>query len=507
MNEFRSRFGLRFKFAVWTIFFVIIVIASLVLYFTQRQINLLKEEVERNGAALAVSLAAAAAEPYAIDEDLTLVMLSANVREANPHVVYCTITDTNEIIKVHPDSTELWGKPFAYAKKLRKLREINAGAGYKVILSLGPLGYDIKAPIVAEDPKTGHKRVLGYVHLGLSRAVIQKAIREAYQGILYVAILFTAIGIIGVFVLTGFIVRDLKRLAEDIAEIGKGNLDHPVQVRSRDEVGMIAFAVRRMAQNLKEAQEKLLETERFKHEVEIAQRIQSILLPRSLPQIPGYQVSGFYRAARLVGGDYYDFVRMAGGRWGFILADVAGKGVGASLIMVMTRTLVNVEAPFTEDPKELLTTLHNELAGEIPEDMFVTALVGVLQPKEGNLRLASAGHNPPVFYRDGKAILLELEGAVLGLPLLTPQQYAEAMEVKELLLKPGDLLVAYTDGVTEAVNAQGEQFGEERLLKVVEEAGAGSAEGVKHAILDALEEFTRGAEQSDDITLLIIKKL
>ena len=507
MNEFKKRFGLRFKFALWTIFFVLFVIASIVLYFTQRQINLLKEEVEHNGAALAVSLAAAAAEPYAIDEDLTLVMLSANVREANPHVVYCTITDTNEIIKVHPDSTELWGKPFSYVKKLKRLREIVTGAGYRVLLSLGPLGYDIRAPIIIEDPKTGRRRTVGYVHLGLSRAVIQRAIKEAYQGVIYVAVLFTALGIVGVFILTGFVVRDLKRLAEDIAEIGKGNLDHPVQVRSRDEVGMIAYAVRKMARNLKEAQEKLLETERFKHEVEIAQRIQTILLPKSLPQIPGYQISGFYRAARLVGGDYYDFVRMAGGRWGFILADVAGKGVGASLIMVMTRTLVNVEAPFTEDPKDLLTTLHNELVGEIPEDMFVTAVVGVLEPKEGRLKLASAGHNPPVFWRRGKAVLLEMEGAVLGLPLLTPEQYSEAMEVKELLLEPGDLLVAYTDGVTEAMNARGEQFGEERLLAVVQEAGAGSAEAVKEAILDALEEFTRGAEQSDDITLLIVKKV
>jgi len=509
--KFRKRFGLRLKFALWTTFFVLLMIAGVFLYFINRQINTLTEEMERNGIALATSFSAAAKEPFIFDDDLTLVTMAANVKKSNPGILYCVITDTEEIIKAHPDSVLLRDKPFKYSRNLKVKREVitDTTEGFPVLIAEDPSRYDIRAPIVAKEPKTGKLSEIGYVHLGFSKEPIALAVRKTLIGLAGVAVIFSVIGILGIFLLTTMVVRGLVRLTKDIEIIGRGDLNHPVQVKSRDEVGLIAYSVEVMARNLKEAQSRLLETERFKHEVEIAQRIQAILLPRALPRIAGHEVATYYQPALVVGGDYYDFFRMAKGKVGFIMADVAGKGVGGSLIMVMTRTMANMEAAFDDNPKDLLVSLHDQLRGEIPEDMFVTACAVALEPEKSLVQLCSAGHNPAALFRAsvGKAGWLEPEGAPLGIALLSREQYAEVIEMTEFTMMPGDAIVLYTDGVTEAMNEAGEQFGERRLLDVIARNGAGSAADIRNAIVKEIENFTRGAPQSDDITLMVIKRL
>ncbi|MEO0180384.1 MAG: SpoIIE family protein phosphatase [candidate division WOR-3 bacterium] len=508
-RPFKKKFGLRLKFALWTIFFVLIMLAGVFIYFINRQINTLTKEMERNGVALATSFSAAAKEPFIFDDDLTLVTMAANVRKSNPGILYCVITDTKEIIKAHPDSVLLRDKPFKPPQKLTTRREVLADEGFPVLISEGPTGYDIRAPIVVKEPRTGKPSEAGYVHFGFSKDAITKAVRETLAGLISVAAACAIIGILGIFLLTSMVVRGIVRLTKDIEIIGRGDLSHPVQVKSRDEVGLIAHSVEVMARNLKEAQARLLETERFKHEVEIAQRIQAILLPRALPRIAGHEVSAYYQPALVVGGDYYDFFRMAKGKAGFIMADVAGKGVGGSLIMVMTRTMANMEAAFDDNPKDLLVSLHEQLRGEIPEDMFVTACAVALEPETSRVQICSAGHNPSVLFRAsvGKAGWLEPEGAPLGISLLSREQYSEILEMSEFTLLPGDAIVLYTDGVTEAMNEAGDQFGEGRLLDVIARQGSGSAVDIRNAIVREIENFTKGAPQSDDITLMVIKRI
>ncbi len=507
--RFKKRFGLRLKFALWTTFFVLIMLAGVFLFFINRQINTLTEEMERNGIALATSFSAAAKEPFIFDDDLTLVTMAANVKKSNPGILYCVITDTKEIIKAHPDSVLLRDTPFRCPQKLNASRQVMTDEGFPVMVSEGPSGYDIRAPIVVKEPRTGKMSEAGYVHLGFSKDAITKAVQRTLVGLLGVAAAFAIIGILGIFLLTTMVVRGLVRLTKDIEIIGRGDLNHPVQVRSRDEVGLIAYSVDVMAKNLKEAQQRLLETERFKHEVEIAQRIQAILLPRALPRIAGHEVAAYYQPAMVVGGDYYDFFRMAKGKAGFIMADVAGKGVGGSLIMVMTRTMANMEAAFDDNPKSLLVSLHDQLRGEIPEDMFVTACAVALEPETSFVQICSAGHNPAILFRAGmgKSGWIEPEGAPLGITLLSREQYSEIIEMSEFTMMPGDAIVLYTDGVTEAMNEAGEQFGDDRLLAVVSRHGAGSAVDLRNAIVKEIENFIRGAPQSDDITLMVIKKL
>lgn len=506
---FKRRFGLRLKFALWTTFFVLVMIAGVFAYFINRQINTLTEEMERNGVALATSFSAAAKEPFIFDDDLTLVTMAANVKKSNPGILYCVITDTKEIIKAHPDSVLLRDTPFNCPQKLTTNRAVMTDDGFAVLISEGPSGYDIRAPIVVKEPKTGKMSEKGYVHLGFSKDAITLAVRRTLGGLVGVAAVFAIIGILGIFLLTTMVVKGLVRLTKDIEIIGRGDLNHPVQVKSRDEVGLIAYSVEVMARNLKEAQSRLLETERFKHEVEIAQRIQAILLPRTLPRIAGHEVAAYYQPALVVGGDYYDFFKMAKGKAGFIMADVAGKGVGGSLIMVMTRTMANMEAAFDDNPKDLLVSLHDQLRGEIPEDMFVTACSVAIEPTTSFVQVCSAGHNPPVLFRAsvGKSGWLEPEGAPLGITLLSREQYSEIVEMSEFTMMPGDAIVLYTDGVTEAMNEAGGQFGEDRLLDVISKNGAGSAVDIRNAIVKEIENFTKGAPQSDDITLMVIKKL
>ena len=224
-----------------------------------------------------------------------------------------------------------------------------------------------------------------------------------------------------------------------------------------------------------------------------ARKIQQALLPRSSPYISGFAISGLSTPAGAVGGDWYDFIPFEDGRWGLVLADVSGKGTAAALLMSATRGMLRSLATAC-CPSEVLAKLNPLLVNDFPSGRFVTMLYAILAPTERTLRFASAGHLRPLLIEDSEARFLETErGLPLGIGL---GEYSEA----EIHLSQGSRLLFYSDGITEATNPEGEEYGAERLEKHFRRSDA-SAE----SILEDVRTFADGEGLHDDATVILVK--
>ena len=257
----------------------------------------------------------------------------------------------------------------------------------------------------------------------------------------------------------------------------------------------------RVAQLARQQQAEARERERIEHELRVAQLIQKTLLPKALPEFPGWQVEAYYQSAREVGGDFYDFLALPEDRLGLVVGDVTGKGVPAALVMATTRSVVRGAAQRSSSPGEVLKQANELLHPDIPPNMFITCLYAILEPDSGRLRCANAGHHLP-YVRHGDDIV-ELRATGMPLGLMPEANYEE----KETLLEPGDSVLCYSDGLLEAHNSQREMFGFERLRELLAENPTAVGAALVDLLLAELARFTGDNwEQEDDITLLTIQR-
>jgi serine phosphatase RsbU (regulator of sigma subunit) len=239
------------------------------------------------------------------------------------------------------------------------------------------------------------------------------------------------------------------------------------------------------------------------HELQVARSIQQALLPKEVPQLEGWQVSPFYRPAREVGGDFYDFFELEEGRVGVVVGDATGKGMPAALVAGAASNMFRAVAQplgSSSSPGEVLAQVNETLLARIPPNMFVTCFYAVLDPKRGNLRYANAGHDLPYLRRNsGEVEELRARGMPLG--LMPGMGY----EQKETVFDVGEAALFYSDGLVEAHDPQGEMFGFPRLRELVSEHGD-EKRALEEALLEELYSFVKeGWEQEDDITLLTLK--
>jgi serine phosphatase RsbU (regulator of sigma subunit) len=261
----------------------------------------------------------------------------------------------------------------------------------------------------------------------------------------------------------------------------------------------------RAYQELKAAQARLIEQEKLEHELVMARRIQSSILPKNLPDLPGWAMAAHWQPARAVSGDFYDFIELEGGQLGILTGDVTGKGVPAALMMAVTRSELRSVALQGLSPADVLARVNSLLCQDMPANMFATCLYAVLDLSTGRLRFANAGHNLP--YRCNGQEVVELWATGMPLGLLPGMAYEE----KEAFLHPGETLVLYSDGLVEAHNPVGEIFGFPRLQALLagrpDPAGSASGNLLIRYLLDHLAAFTGpGWEQEDDVTFVVLER-
>ena len=258
---------------------------------------------------------------------------------------------------------------------------------------------------------------------------------------------------------------------------------------------------------IKTMQQEHSQLESIKGDLAIAREIQQAILPRIFPPFPEnaeqLDIAALMNAAKDVGGDFYDFFRIDNQRIGFVVADVSGKGVPAAIFMAVSRTLIRATGVRGVSPAECISYSNELLAQESANSMFVTAFYGIYNLTTGQVTYTNAGHNPPY--------LMKADGTILQLPFSSDLVVGAIDDFKyseeTLQLEHGDTLLLYTDGVTEAINSGDEEFGEQRLQALLAQLTGNSSQDIIERIKACVSDFAGEAEQSDDITLLAIKRL
>ena len=255
----------------------------------------------------------------------------------------------------------------------------------------------------------------------------------------------------------------------------------------------------RVAQLVKEQQVEARQRERYKQEMQVAQLIQQNFLPKELPDHEGWTLDAFYRSAREVGGDFYDFIELSDGRLGVVVGDVTDKGVPAALVMASTRSVLRASAQRLVDPGKVLRRVNEQLVPDMPPKMFVTCLYGVLEPDTGRFVFANAGHNLPCVQTPEGAFEPRATGMPLGL------MHGMSYDESEVTIAPGQSVLLYSDALPEAHDAQGEMYGFPRVVEVV--GGLDRGGELLDRVLTDLHRFTGPDwEQEDDITFVTIRR-
>ena len=248
--------------------------------------------------------------------------------------------------------------------------------------------------------------------------------------------------------------------------------------------------------------EEQMERERLEREQQVASEIQQRFLPASAPHVEGYEFQGISFPCYEIGGDYYDFIQREDGNMVVALGDVSGKGTAAALLMSSLHAAIHAQADTHDSIVSTIQAVNKYLTESIPPNRFVTLFYAELEPERGRLTFLNAGHNPPLIVHAG-GTMEQLASGGLPLGIMADAEFREG----RTQLHPGDVLVIYSDGVSEAVNPTGEEFGPTRLYEVVARNLDASASGIRDRIESALTKFCQGTPAADDITLVIVKRL
>lgn len=428
--------------------------------------------------------------------ELTLHPLIRELQQDEPALTLAVVVDHQGIIQGHSDARQLGG---AYAAPealtaLAGLRALHAGEslsqGETLLLAESPVLHPGGEPI-------------GKAVVGVRRSYIAERLREARQQLLLVLGGILALTLALILVLMSRLLRPVVVLRSGLERIGRGELDTVLPVTGRTEFSLLATAVNEMAGRLRGAQVELVEKERLAHELDLAREIQSGLLPEQELEAGPFLVAGAHRAALEVGGDYYDYLRLPDGRVALAIADVSGKGLGGCMIMSMLSALWRSHAPRYDSPRELLLALDTQLAQTLKSGQFVTMFYGLLDPAAGNLRFASAAHSPLMHRKaDGSIEWRKSTGIPLG--AVSTAVLARSLVDEELQLAPGDLLLEYTDGINEAFDPAGNQFGLTGIESCARMAGREGPRSLLEKLRKSVSTWSAGGLPSDDETLLVL---
>ncbi len=338
-----------------------------------------------------------------------------------------------------------------------------------------------------------------------------------------VAIAFLMIEMLSLLIgvrLTRSITRAVADLYEGTERIHSRDFSWRIPVRSRDQLATLAESFNTMTASLEQLIQEQKEKQRMQSELEIAREVQAQFFPKEVPSLGGLDLAGLCQPARTVSGDYYDFLTLGDRRLALAIGDIAGKGISAALLMASIQSMLHAQlylagASFQARAASaggqatrggdftiaaLVASINRQLHEHIAPGHFATFCCAVYDDASGELAYTNAGHLPPIILRDGQIRRLEKGGTVLG---LFP---AARYEQESLCLERGDVLVAFTDGVTEPENSYGEEFGEARLLEILRRAAGRSPAEIINTVMTAVREWTGTPELQDDMTLLVARR-
>jgi sigma-B regulation protein RsbU (phosphoserine phosphatase) len=328
-------------------------------------------------------------------------------------------------------------------------------------------------------------------------------------------VIFLAVELVSLYIgisLSRTITTAFDNLYEGTERVRQGDFSHRIHVRGADQIATVSQSFNRMTENLERLLVVATEKERMQAELEIAREVQNQLYPKSVPALQRLELRAQCAPARLVSGDYYDYQLLMDSSAVVAIGDVAGKGISAALLMATLqsslRTQVRAclerarrgEMALELSASHLVRQLNEQLFTDTSPEKYATFYFAIYDDASGLLTYTNAGHLPPVLVRHGRASLLDVNGMVVG--AFPFAQYGES----QLQLETDDLLVCYTDGVTEPENEYGEMFGEQRLIEVVLQNAERDTDRIINAVVDAVHHWTGSPDLQDDMTLLVARR-
>ncbi len=498
----RRMFSLRVKFSFWTLFIVSIIVIAVNYYENNVTVKQLYDHLDETASALTSTIAEQTAG-FIINRrsDVEFDQLTYSFSRSNPFISLIVMTDTENNVLAHSlDETQIrkpYVPPFPVPSgppgTVRAISSADKNLRYLMM------------------PISQGTRKLGTVHVLFTTDLIDKHLEDARIRSIALTTALLLVGIIGIFLLTSYFVTPIVNITRRVRKFSSGEMEGELPLDGAEEFLEISRALNEMTTRLSNDRQNLIEKERLSKEIEVASQIQKTLLPNKLPHPGNLEVEAFYRAASMVGGDLYDMFEVSEGRYCMVVADVSGKGVPASLVMSMLRTVIQIHACNSETARETLLKVNDYLIDNIPPGMFITLLLAILDVATDKVKLVSAGHNPLLHYHNGTGQFSEINppGMPLGVPVTLDRTFEESVQEIELELEPGDLILLYTDGITEATNHDGEQFGVKRLKALIHDHLQSSTERkiaeLSRIIIEEVDGHAGFGRQDDDITFLMVR--
>jgi len=496
----RRMFTLRVKFSFWT--FVVVCILNGTAYYliNDRTTREVYSYLDGTVAALGKTLAEQAGL-YIINRrsDVEFDELVISYYTSNPELKRIVLTDSSNVILAHSDDIHNIRRPYQYP------------SAADPVLKASPQRWKVEDRQVNYLilPIRAGNRDLGSAYLTYSSEIVYERLQNAKVKILQFTGLLLVIGMVGIYLLSNYFVKPIVAITRRVRRFSSGDLESELPLEGAAEFFEISSALNEMMTRLRRERESAIERERMAKEIEVASQIQKTLLPVHLPPLPGLEIDAFYRAASMIGGDLYDIFEIGDNRCCLVVADVSGKGVPASLVMSMMRTVIRIFAQGSGSARDTLLSVNDYLSGNMPRGMFVTALMAIFDSSTRKLDFVSAGHNPLLLYKAAtrKVVKLNPSGMPLGVPVTLEKDFGDTLESFDLQLDEGDLFFMYTDGITEAVDREGNQYGLERMIDLLQSSHETDRKsGIKSLskkIIDQVDNFSGFTAQRDDITFII----
>jgi len=356
-----------------------------------------------------------------------------------------------------------------------------------------------------------------YKHLSSAQAMLVSSNLRLSDGLLLVLgligvmfLIIEAAALVMGLALARSITSSVHELFMGTERVRQGDFTHRINIESKDQLGELADSFNQMTGSIENLLLTAAEKKRLEEELRIARQIQMSLLPRGPLDFPGISMTALCVPAREVGGDYYDFFHVGDRQLGVLIADVSGKGTSAALYMAELKGLMLSLSQIYKSPRQLLMEVNRIISENLDTRSFITMTYGLLDLAKGTMTFARAGHTPMVYLRGdvggGTAQVLAPSGIVVGLRIPgANEKFSELLEEDRFDLHKGDVLVLNTDGITEAMDAASDLFGDARLSRLITEHGHLDTADLRERILREIEAFVGGADQHDDMTMILIK--
>lgn len=498
----RRMFTLRAKFSFFTFLIVSLIIAA-AFYFVDRRTKVeVRGHLEDMVLALGSTIADQAAGYYINSRsDVEFDELIVSYTRANPTLKLVVLTDSTGLIRAHSGDISNIRKPYVPPGAVDQ----NRIGVHQAFLMRGAQMYYLPLEIRAGP------RYFGRVYTVYSAGPMDAKLSAVRKRILLFTGTLLMVGILGIYLLSNYFVKPIAKITQRVRRFTSGDLETELPLEGADEFFEISRALNDMMTRLSKDRRNIIEREKMAKEIEVASQIQKTLLPAQLPSIAGLQLDAYYRAASVVGGDLYDIFEIAPGRFCLVVADVSGKGVPASLVMSMLRTVIQIHAMGARSSKQTLLRVNDYLRANIPPGMFITVLLAIYDAATHRINFVSAGHNPMIYYRSRTSQLQTLNpaGMPLGVPVTLDRDFDTGLEEVTVDLDENDLFFIYTDGITEATDREGKQYGLNRLVefmqKRLETNDKADLTTLVGGVVEEIDSFAGFAKQNDDITFIMAR--